>query len=276
MMSCNRPSTLLVLPTEPSSTSPSTLSCSKKPEELLPETQENGTISSEVKKINYMSLKTFREFFVNIINSKNLKHLLTEQDQDFLMKFFNVDKNYQYTCIKLFLWKQMWYNIFNYTKVIGLVMDTDQVVNMYEFLKDNNFIETDILKEKTPALLHLLQLKDLKKMQISLKLPKKFKNKEVLIEEFLKTCRTQATLTSTKGFESLLRDHIARHLGLCFKLSKRLYDCLYSIFLLNTFTNPDLIKPQDYFSTVVYFNMVFPKFDVEEYTIFESVEEFQK
>lgn len=311
VVDCNKPATPLALPKEKTSSPSSTPSCSsielskkrlnfendkpsnlfnmflspkrKKKEELLEMTKEESsqamsedtTISPGIKKVNYMNLKIFREFFYNVINSKNLKSLLREDDQKFLTNFFDINKNYQYTCIKLFLWKQIWYNVFKYTKEIGLLMDKDDVINLYEFLKKNDYIETDILKEKTSTLLHLLQLKDLKDIQMNLRLSKKIKNKEALIEQFLKTCRTQVTLTSKRNFESLLRDRIAQHLGLCFKLSERLYNCLYSIFLLNTFSNPDIFKPQDYFSTVVYLNMVFPKFDVEEYTIFETIDEFQ-
>ncbi|RZC34002.1 fanconi-associated nuclease 1 -like, partial [Asbolus verrucosus] len=196
-------------------------------------------VKDEDKKINFAYVDVMKDFFLNILNTNHLKCLLNNHQKDLLNTFFNIDRKYQYTCIKLYMWKPIWYNIFKYADRISLQMQDS--------------------------------LKELREIQRSFKFTNSTNTRESIISKLLKNCKTQVTLTCTKSTEQVLRDRIQEKLGLCIKLSDQLSKALYNMYLLNTFTNSSVMKPQDYFKDL---NIVFPDYQVENYHIFYTPEEF--
>ncbi|XP_008196328.2 fanconi-associated nuclease 1 isoform X2 [Tribolium castaneum] len=232
-------------------------------------------VKDETKKLNYDVLKVMREFFINVLKYSHLKCLLSKSDQDMLYNFYNIEKDYQYTCVKLFLWKQQWYNIFKYVGGIGLKMGDNDVTAMYKCLEEKHFVDTNYMAEDTVTLLNLLSVADLRAILAQFKLPTAGP-RESLIDKLLRNCKTQVTLTCTKSTEDLLRERIKERMGYCVRLSTNLNRCLRYVFLLNTFTNFSLTVPQDYFKNVTYFNTVFPSCKVETFHIFYTPGEFSK
>ncbi|XP_044263727.1 fanconi-associated nuclease 1-like [Tribolium madens] len=232
-------------------------------------------VKDESKKVNYEILKVMREFFINVLKYNHLRCLLSQSDQNMLYNFYNMEKDYQYTCVKLFLWKPLWYNIFTYVDQIGLNMNEKNVYVMYEHLKEKGFVDTDYMAEDTVTLLSLLRLQDLRYILTQFRLPTPGP-KDVLIAKLVKNCKTQVTLTCAKTTEDVLRERIKERMGYCIKLSTNLNRCLRYVFLLNTFTNSSLTVPQDYFKNVTYFNTVFPSCKVETFHIFYTPQDFSK
>lgn len=232
-------------------------------------------VKNESKKVNYETLKVFREFYVNVSKYNHLKSLLSHRDQDMLYNFFSMEKDYQYTCLKLFLWRPIWYNIFKYVETIGLRMHDKDITVMYKFLEEKGFVDTNYMVEDTFKLLTLLKLTDLREISAQFRLPTA-RGKGDLILRLLKNCKTQVTLTCVKNTEEVLRERIQQRLGHCIKLSNNLLRCLRYIFLLNTFTNSSIVLPQDYFKNVTYFNTVFPTYKVETYHIFYTPQDFSR
>ncbi|KAJ3648874.1 hypothetical protein Zmor_020643 [Zophobas morio] len=233
-------------------------------------------VKDETKKLNYEQLKVFREFFVNILKQNHLLTLLSSSDQQLLHKFFNIEKNYQYLCIKLFLWKPIWYNIFKYVEKIGLTMSDSEVTVMYDYLKDNGFVEIDYMREDLFTLLDLLSLKDLRDIGRSFKFPNVSGPKDIIVAKLIKNTKTQITLTSNMNAEDILRKRIKERMGFCVKLSTNLNKCLYFVYLLNTFSNSSLSDPHDYFKDVSFFNIVFPTYNIENFHIFYTPQEFAR
>jgi Fanconi-associated nuclease 1 len=246
----------------------------KSPKKIIKVEKEN--LVKREGKLNYDHVKVINEFFDNVLKSNHLKSLLSSDDKDMLYRFFGSDKSYQYVCMKLFMWKPMWYNIFKYLEKIQLTMIDSDVTRMYEYLKANKFVDTDYMVEESYKLLNILGVKELREIHRSFKLPKTDMTKDGIINKLLKNCDTQSTLTCSKNMEAVLRERIKEKMGFCVKLSSRFTKCLYHVFLLNTFTNSDLVRPQDYFTNTKYFNVVFPSYKVEDFHIFYTEEEFSK
>lgn len=236
---------------------------------------KSPTKFSEDKKggLNLTVMNTFQKFFSKVFKSK-LKFLLKSSEQSILINFFEMETNYQYTGLKLFMYLPHWYNIFNYMKKIDFQLDDSDVIKLYRHFEAQGFVKTDYSSEDVGILLNNLDLKSLRDIYKSFKLSGT-KNKSDIISSLLKHCNTQSTLTYCKSTGQILKDRIKKKMGYCVKISDELFKSLFKLYLLNTFANSKLRRPQDYFA---YFhqNIAFPNYRIESYVIFLTSNDFDR
>ncbi|XP_060521999.1 fanconi-associated nuclease 1-like isoform X2 [Cylas formicarius] len=63
-------------------------------------------------------------------------------------------------------------------------------------------------------------------------------------------------------------------MGFCIKLTHNMYQALSHAYILATFSNSELENIQDYFRNQLHLRLVFPDYDMEDYVVFISREEF--
>lgn len=95
-----------------------------------------------------------------------------------------------------------------------------------------------------------------------------------MIKHLLKYTNNQCTLTVHKTTKTLLMDEIQRRLGRCMRVSKNFLDAFYSIYTLSTYTNPRFSSMKDYFNSMLYLKVQVPEYDINDYTIFNSRNDF--
>lgn len=73
----------------------------------------------------------------------HLKVLFAKEEVSFLQKFYDAPRpEYNYLCYKLFTRLPKWYNIFKLSENIRLDMHAADIVEMYKFLGENEFVHT--------------------------------------------------------------------------------------------------------------------------------------
>ncbi|KAJ8946381.1 hypothetical protein NQ318_011787 [Aromia moschata] len=186
-----------------------------------------------------------------------------------------MEPKYQYVCLKLFSRKRKWYNLFKLCNLLYLDVEDCDVTNMYEVFKEKKIVDTDYLKDDIAKLLILLDPTDLKDLCKIFKSKLMSSRKEDMIQSLLKFCRTQSTLTNLKSTEDLIKEQIKLKMGdCCIKLNGEFEEAFYRTYILGTFTNSTFTNMVDYFKNLLYLNVLFPNYQVEEYLIFYSTGEF--
>lgn len=132
---------------------------------------------------------------------------------------------------------------------------------------------SDFAQEDLSQLLNSLKTIDIQEIY------KKFRlstatTKEQRIRNLIKYCKNQHTLFSSKSSKDLILKEIKHRIGNCIKLNSEFKDSFYNIYLLATFTNRSLANINDYFSSLLGLKVSFPEYDVQEYMVFQTRDEF--
>lgn len=92
----------------------------------------------------------------------------------------------------------------------------------------------------------------------------------------MKNCKTQSTLSSSKSFEEKLNDDINRTIGNTVKLKEDVLNSFRNGFILVTFANSDFVDWQNYSLQMLKTRIIFPQFQVQDFIVFSTKEEFER
>ncbi|CAG9855174.1 unnamed protein product [Phyllotreta striolata] len=232
--------------------------------------------------INKYFLKSIKDLIDSIFESKYLIDLLTENEMTLLNNLRNAKQEYQYVCFKLYKWQPKWHKLSEYLDRINLMVQDKELIALFDFLKGNNFVETDYKNDEIETLLNVLVKKDIssicQKFKISTSLSTKLGSlkKADLIQKILKTCKNQQTLTKSMSASDLVRIEISKKLGLyAIKVKDEFKKWFRRVFILATFTNSHLSTLDDFLNFMQRGNEL-PDFVVTDYPVFYSPAEFDR
>lgn len=125
----------------------------RSPQKKIPINFENNS-----KTINTSYLTTLEQLFSNIENTVHLKSILSHYEYSILKLFSSSEncQNYQYVCLKLLTWKEKWYNISTFCERINIVMEEDEIVELYKTLEKNRIVDTGLYIFINSFLFHLV------------------------------------------------------------------------------------------------------------------------
>lgn len=140
-----------------------------------------------------------------------------------------------------------------------------------------NFLCVDYTMEPVEQLLNLLQRNEIKELCDSFKLKLKSGTKPHLIEQLIKNCSRQATLTSTKTSDQILKERVCDKMSFSIKLSDKLYDLFHKVHLAYRLGAPGFSKSHDlylFLDRVQFGDIVLPEHSIDTSPIFDSRDEF--
>lgn len=241
------------------------------PSEVDPLAQENEP--SNPRAVNFIT-----KIIKYVFKQPHLKTLFTMEEIATLERFFSLPRpEYNFLCYKLYTRLPRWYNIFKLCENLHLYMCTNEISNMCSCLANNGFVLTDYSSEPVEQLLNLLTVKEIRQICDGFKFKVKSGQKLQLIEYLLNSCSKQTTLTLSKNSNQILRERINEKLGICVKLSEKLYDLLYRIHLLYALGSSEFSKPHQlyqFIDNIESGNIILPEYVVDTTPIFQSRDEF--
>lgn len=287
MMAVNKPSSIsvrpdkkvqilndtLIRPSTSSNVIPNSDAIPKSVPQLGP-TQEKTEIVQKDAKLNLRSMNLFKDILTDVTNSLQSRNLLLHHIK-ILEHFLSMDHRYQYFCFKLYTHKLKWYSIIPFCHSIKLALENQQILEMYQYLTDKQFILTNFEEESTINQLHILGRAQISNIYNQFKLPRGTKNKTAMINILIKNCKSQTTLTSSKSFEDKLKEGIKIQMGYTVKLKSEVFEAFQKAFLLGTFANSDFCDFKNYSLQMLKNRVVFPQFELQDFIIFATNEEFE-
>nr|CAH7745076.1 unnamed protein product [Callosobruchus chinensis] len=227
------------------------------------------------KSTNSRHLELIKEEVFNVVKKSLYAKEIVKNELSIMEQFFNLDVRYQYVCLKLFTYQWKWYNVHKFCRTINVDMDDNEIATMYEYLKDNGYVETNFEKsEDVPHLLQILDCTDLRSICNTFKLNSRVTTKEEMIKLLLKYCKTQCTLTFGKSSRDLLLEKIKDKMGASIKVTDQLRLAFYRLYTMATFSNAVFYDIQDFFKHMLYTGVQFPEYDVEQRLVFWTRNEF--
>nr|CAI5855479.1 unnamed protein product [Callosobruchus analis] len=227
------------------------------------------------KSTNSKHLELIKEKVFNVLTKSVHAKDIVKDELVIMEQFFKLDVRYQYFCLKLFTYQWKWYNVHKFCKTIDLEMDDNEIATMYEYLKDNGYVETDFEKsEDVPHLLQILDCMDLRSICNTFKLNSRVTKKDEMIALLLKYCKTQCTLTSGKCSRDLLLQRIKDKMGASIKVKDQLRLAFYRLYTMATFSNILFEDIQEFFKHMLRNGVLYPEYDVAEALVFWNRKEF--
>ncbi|XP_028143919.1 fanconi-associated nuclease 1 homolog isoform X2 [Diabrotica virgifera virgifera] len=181
-------------------------------------------------------------------------------------------KEYQFICYKLYTRIPTWRSIFTLRKDHMPNLSDKNAIEVFNFLEEKQFVDTDYNKDRMEELLGQLPAKDVKNICLHLKIkpstPKK--NIDILLDR----CRRQPTLSGgIKSTREIIFDQIEAKLGkYALKINDSFKKDINRIYLLATFTNNRFQNIENFLGRDL--KCDFPSFVVEKYKVFRDVQEF--
>ncbi|CAH1975641.1 unnamed protein product [Acanthoscelides obtectus] len=200
---------------------------------------------------------------------------LVENELNMVGKFFELREKYQFVCLKLLTWQWKWYNVHKFCRKIEVDMNYNETTCMYEFLKDEGYVDTDYDKrENVLFLLNTLDRVDIRDICDAFKLNGKNKKKKEMIALLRKYGNTQCTLTSKKTSSDLLLEKVKDKMGAAIKMNDGFRKAFYRLYTLATFSNIAFANISDFFNKILHNGVAIPEYDVSETLVFWGPSEF--
>ncbi|XP_066246295.1 fanconi-associated nuclease 1-like [Euwallacea similis] len=230
-----------------------------------------GLKPKDGKQLQLKQLNKLVELYKTVASSRHLQSLLNSDQKDILKRFISMEDQQKYVVMKLFIWKKSWYNVSKFcVKAQICLQDDKEKYNIMEYLRDEGFVHSDYKSSGDMVGL----LKELARQQIleiinELRITPNSGTKDQLIMSIFNATRRQTTLTK-KTLKDMVFTEIEKKLGFAVMIKEEVYEALYNIYTLATFTNRDFEDIQTYFRQTVHLRVVFPEAPVEDYSVFSS------
>ncbi|XP_050511943.1 uncharacterized protein LOC126887999 [Diabrotica virgifera virgifera] len=223
-------------------------------------------------KMNDNFLNIMNDVFTTVLQNRNLVHVIDEKAFELSVLLQSAKKEYQFICYKLYTRVNTWRNIFRFCKDYMPNLTDQNVIQIFNFLKENNFVDTDYKNDSMESLLGTLPAKDVKDICLHLKI-KTTTTKENMIETLLQRCRRQPTLFGIKSTHDLIFDEIIKKMGIyALRINDSFKKHINHVYLLATFTNNRFQNIDDFLRRDL--KCDFPYFVPENYKVFSDRQEF--
>lgn len=240
-----------------------------------PKTREIKSLKSkEGRVLHVKQMDELVKLFLITASNRHLKSLLNRNEREILAKFIEMEENKRYVIMKLFMWKKLWYNIYQFCNKAQLQVEDDKDIDdIFHYLMEEKFVDTNYTQAANLSeLLKILGEQKVREIMVERRI-KPIKTKQENIKTILEVANKQVTLTS-ESFKDLIMKTIEKKMGFAIKIKEEIYDALYNAYTLATFTNPTFYKVEDYFRYMIHLRIVFPETLIEEYVVFYSREKF--
>ncbi|XP_072394150.1 fanconi-associated nuclease 1 homolog isoform X2 [Diabrotica undecimpunctata] len=240
--------------------------------ESTPSTSLTRRATKDENKMNDDFLKMMNDVFYTVLHNPNLVHVIDDKAIELSVILQSAKKEYQYICYKLYTRMVAWHNIFKICNDYMPNLPAENVIKIFNFLKENTFVDTDYKQDSMESLLVQLPAKDLKDICLHLKI-KANTTRDKMIETLLHRCRRQPTLCGIRSTNDIIFGEIIKKMGIyVVRINDSFKQHVDRIYLLATFTNRRFQNIQDFLRRDL--NRDFPDFVPENYKVFSDRQEF--
>ncbi|CAH1278041.1 unnamed protein product [Diabrotica balteata] len=252
-----------------------TTMCNQNDENQKEPTSSTSLTKSPKKDENKMNedyLKMMNDVFHTVLHNQNLVHVIDDKAIELSNILQSANTEYQYICYKLYTRMVAWHNIFKICKDYMPNLTDENVIKIFNFLKENKFVDTDYKQDSVESLLEQLPTKDVKNICLNLKI-KANVTKYKMIETLLHRCRRQPTLCGIKSTSNIILEEIIKKMGVyAVRINDSFKKHINHVYLLATFTNTRFQNIEDFLRRDL--KRDFPDFVPENYKVFSGREEF--
>ncbi|CAG9832759.1 unnamed protein product [Diabrotica balteata] len=229
------------------------------------------TPKKDENKMNEDYLKMMNDVFHTVLHNQNLVHVIDDKAIELSNILQSANKEYQYICYKLYTRMVAWHNIFKICKDYMPNLTDENVIKIFNFLKENKFVDTDYKQDSVESLLKQLPTKDVKNICLNLKI-KADSTKYKMIETLLNRCKRQPTICGIKSTSNIILEEITKKMGNAIRINDSFKKHINHVYLLATFTNTRFQNIEDFLQRDL--KCDFPAFLPENYKVFSGREEF--
>ncbi|CAH1278035.1 unnamed protein product [Diabrotica balteata] len=215
-------------------------------------------------------LKVMNDIFDTVLHDQNLVHIIDAETKDLLKILRFAKKEYQYICYSLFTRMFGFRSLFTIRSDYMLNLTDKQVIEMFNFLKENKFVDTDIKEDGMPSVLKQLTAIDVKNIGLRLNIKPK-RSKDKMIQALLLKCTNQPIAKT--DISDIIWKEINNKLGMyAVRINDSFRKHINHVYLLATFTNKRFQNIENFVQRDL--KRDFPDFVPENYKVFSDREQF--